>query len=159
VLALLACQRLLVDRPPAESFPAAGERLGAFRIVMQLGRGAHGRVFLATQPMLADRPIVLKLGPRTGDQHPPLSRLPHTNIVPLNSVHDFPERGLRGLCLPYFGGATLAELLHGLRELPPGERTGEDLVKLLGPPPPAGARARQFLARATYIKAVCWIGA
>src|SRR5262245_54383284 len=40
VLALLACHRLLLDPPPAGGFPEIGERLGGFRILTLLGRGA-----------------------------------------------------------------------------------------------------------------------
>jgi serine/threonine protein kinase len=165
VLALLACHRLLLDPPPTSGFPEIGERLGGFRVLALLGRGAHGRVFLAAQPMLADRPVVLKLGPRTGDEHLSLSRLQHTHIVPLYSVHDFPPRGLRGLCLPYFGGATFADMLHALRDLPAARRSGTDLLDALDAAPPRGGAlpadgpSRRFLARATYVDAVAWIGA
>jgi serine/threonine protein kinase len=165
VLALLACHRLLIDRPPPESFPEVGDRLGGFRVLARLGRGAHGSVFLAAQPMLADRPVVLKLGPRSGDEHLSLSRLQHTHIVPLYSVHDFPQRGLRGLCLPYFGGSTLADLLHAMRAVPSPRRTGADILRALEATPPragalpTGGPACRFLARASYVEAICWLGA
>src|SRR6266852_2137289 len=63
-----------------------------------------------------------------GHEHLSLSRLQHTHIVPLHSVHEFSERGLRGLCQPYFGGATLAELLRRLKHLPAHRRSGRDLL-------------------------------
>src|SRR5262249_3617950 len=112
-------------------FPAPGNLLGEFVVVAELGRGAQGRVYLATQPALADRPVVLKLTPLAGGGHRALGRLQHTHIVPLYSLEDFPERRLRGLCLPYFGGATLATLLTALRDLPPARRTGADLLRAL----------------------------
>jgi serine/threonine protein kinase len=166
VLTLLECHRALSGRLGRPLFPAVRESLGDFRLLAELGRGAHGRVFLAAQPSLADRPVVLKLGPRTGREHLSLSRLQHTHIVPLHSVHDFPDRGLRGLCQPYFGGATLAELLRGLKSVPPRQRTGLDLLRALGE---AQARntlatdvrgpACRFLEQASYTDAICWIGA
>src|SRR5262245_23038733 len=62
---LLDCHRALeIDRGPA--FPEPGERLGDFHLLAELGRGSQARVFLATQPTLADRPVVLKLIPLTG---------------------------------------------------------------------------------------------
>lgn len=160
VLALASCHSLLAGHLAAPRFPNPGDTLGDFRLDVELGRGAHGRVFRATQPALADRAVVLKLAPSAGLEHLSLARLQHTHIVPLYSVHDFPERGLRGLCLPYFGGATLGQTLEALRPRPPSARSGSDLLNA-----PAGAAvevsgpAGRFLARASYAQAVCWLGA
>src|SRR5262245_33382221 len=82
---LLDCHRALEGAPAGPAFPAAGEELGDFRLVAELGRGAQGRVFLATQPALADRPVVLKLAPRATGEHLALARLQHTHVVPLYS--------------------------------------------------------------------------
>jgi tetratricopeptide (TPR) repeat protein len=119
-------------------------------------------VFLARQPALADRPVVLKLTPGAGREHLALSRLQHTHIVPLYSAHIFPERKLRGLCQPYFGGAALAAVLRLIEAIPPGRRTGLDLLRALERASAAGtatAPACQFLARASFVQAVCWLGA
>ena len=107
---LFDCQRLLGPSRPAPRFPAAGESLGDFLLLAELGRGVHGRVFLASQLSLGDRPVVLKLTPigSGAEEHLSLARLQHTHIVPLYSVQDLSARGLRALCMPYFGGATLA---------------------------------------------------
>src|SRR5262245_5361587 len=94
--------------PAVPRLPEAGETLGDFRLLAELGRGARGRVYLAVQPALADRPVVLKVTPLDGDEHLSLARLQHTHIVPLYAAHDDAGRLLRVLCLPYFGGATLA---------------------------------------------------
>jgi len=166
VQALFDCHQLMATRLGHPRFPQAGEILGDFHLLAELGRGGHGRVFLARQPVLADRPVVLKLAPGSGREHLSLSRLQHTHIVPLYSVHDFPERGLRGLCQPYFGGAALADLIGRLDDIPARRRTGLDLLRALqdsqvqapaklaveGP-------ACRFLARASYVQAVCWLGA
>src|SRR5439155_10702013 len=58
---LLDCQRLLGPRGALPQFPAAGEALGDFLLLAELGRGAHGRVFLASQRPLGGRPVVLKV--------------------------------------------------------------------------------------------------
>jgi serine/threonine protein kinase/Tfp pilus assembly protein PilF len=166
VQALLDCHQLLSTQLGPPRFPAVGEALGDFRLLAELGRGAHGRVFLATQPALADRPVALKLAPGAGHEHLSLSRLQHTHIVPLHSAHDFPERGLRGLCQPYFGGASLADVLRALEHLAPAGRTGPDLLRALersrATPPtavPVKGPACGFLAQVSYVQAVCWIGA
>src|SRR5256885_1132261 len=62
--------------PPAVGrFPEVGETLGEFRLAAELGRGAVGRVFLAAQPYLGERPVVVKLTPRKGQEHLTLARL------------------------------------------------------------------------------------
>src|SRR5262249_47510936 len=105
---LLDCHQLMEAGAAAPALPAVGDTLGDFRLRAELGRGAQGRVFLATQRVLADRPVVLKFVPLLGREHLSLARLQHTHIVPLYLVQDYPDRLLRALCLPYFGGVTLA---------------------------------------------------
>jgi tetratricopeptide (TPR) repeat protein len=154
--------------PTAPDFPECGELFADCLLLTELGRGAQGRVFLATQPLLADRPVVLKVTRLAGAEHLSLARLNHPHVVPLHFVQEFPERGLRVLCMPYLGGATLAEVLAELRHLPPAQRTGRSLLEaldrvqadslLLGPdrtPTPI----RTLLARLSYEEAVCWLGA
>lgn len=149
VAALLDCQGMLA--PP--TFPEPGDWLGDFHLGPELGRGVHGRVYLATQPALAGRPVVLKVGPDSGDEHLSLARLQHTHVVPLYSVHEFPDRRLRALCMPDFGGATLAEVLA---RLPAGGGLLGAVRRLADVP--AGP-AWGFLGRAAPADAACWIGA
>jgi serine/threonine protein kinase/Tfp pilus assembly protein PilF len=162
---LLECHRIL-EPAAAPHFPAAGESFGDFDLLAELSRGAQGRVFLATQASLAGRAVVLKFTPCRGQEHLSLARLQHTNIVPLYAAHDDPDRHLRVLCMPYFGGSTLARLLERLHDRPPEERTGADLLAALdqegSPVPlavPARSPARHYLARYSYAQAVCSIGA
>ncbi len=161
---LFDCQRLLGPRPAAPQFPAAGDVIGDFRLRSELGRGGQACVFLASQLSLGERAVVLKFAPREVGEHLSLARLQHTHIVPLYSAHEDPARGLRALCMPYFGGATLAYLLDVLRPVPPERRTGQDLAEALGRAAAPEARggsapARIALARTSYVRAVCWIGA
>jgi eukaryotic-like serine/threonine-protein kinase len=156
VAALLDCHRELGPHLSPPAFPIVGDDLGDFHLLAELGRGAHGRVFLASQPALSDRQVVLKLGPWAGGEHLSLARLQHTHIVPLYSAHEFPDLGLRALCLPYFGGATLAALLAD-----GSPAAGKDLLARLvaTDDPPMRGPAWAFLEQATAIEAVCWIGA
>ncbi len=174
---LFDCQRLLGPRQLPCVFPEIGQTFGDFLLCAELGRGAQGPVFLARQQSLGGRPVVLKLTPREAGEHLSLARLQHTHIVPLYCVQDDPARGLRALCMPYFGGTTLAQLLETLGLLPPALRTGQDLLNVLDRASrrqederidPLSTRekkglqasaARHLLARASYIEAVCWIGA
>src|SRR5262249_58684438 len=77
-----------------------------------------------------------------------------------------PANNLRLLGMPYFGGAPLAQLLEALRPEPTARRAGRHLLRALDEARaaspiavPAEGPARQFLAKATYDEAVCWIGA
>src|SRR5438046_1178944 len=47
--------------PAAAPQPKRGDRFGGFTLVDELGRGAFGRVFLATEHNLADRLVALKV--------------------------------------------------------------------------------------------------
>jgi serine/threonine protein kinase/Flp pilus assembly protein TadD len=148
------------------AFPAVGETVGEFRLLASLGRGVRGAVFLADQPSLANRPVVLKITSCDGREHLSLAQLQHAHIVPLYCVQDLADRDLRLLCMPYLGGTTLGRLLSELGEIPIARRTGRDLLSGLDRAQaetplsvPSQGPARQFLSRASYLQAVCWIGA
>ena len=167
-LEVLLRRHAILDLQPAPpDWPASGEDFGEFRLVAEIGRGAQGRVFLATQIGLANRPVVLKVTARTGQEHLTLARLQHTHIVPLYTAHDDSARNLRVLCMPYFGGLTLHELLQILRATPPAERSGQQILATLDlgdarwlPNQPSSSGAtRQLLGRLSYTQAICWIGA
>jgi serine/threonine protein kinase/Tfp pilus assembly protein PilF len=162
---LLDCHAIL-EMEAAPAYPGVGESIGDFRLLAKLGQGGYGSVFLASQTSLADRPVVLKLTPLLGHEHLSLARLQHTHIMPLFSVLEDTERNLRALCMPYFGGATLAALLAGVAAQPLSRRTGQDLLAALdeaqaatGVDLPSRDPARKFLAQASYVQAICWIGA
>jgi serine/threonine protein kinase/Flp pilus assembly protein TadD len=140
--------------------------IGEFRLLACLGRGVRGAVFLADQPSLAHRPVVLKITACDGREHLSLAQLRHPHIVPLYHVQDIADRDLRLLCMPYLGGASLGRLLQELGEIPIARRTGRDLLGKLDEiqaraplAAPSEGPARLFLSRASYPQVVCWIGA
>jgi tetratricopeptide (TPR) repeat protein len=162
---LLDCHRLLEPETAAPQFPGVGAAWKDFDLLAELGRGLQGRVFLAVEPALADRPVVLKFTPRSGGEHLALARLQHTAIVPLYTVHDDPARNLRVLCMPYFGSATLLHVFEKLAPIPVPARLGSDLLGVLelaresslmalpprSAPPP-------LWTQGSYVQAVCGIG-
>jgi serine/threonine protein kinase/Flp pilus assembly protein TadD len=162
---LLGCDRLLRPLTRSVVLPAVGEHLGPFRLVSELGQGASGKTYLASEPALADRLVVLKIIPDDQEEHLSLARLQHTHIIPLFSEQTFPDRGLRALCMPYLGGTSLERVLRELREVPAGQRRGRHLLHALDRVQ-AQRRAhsqsdegpyRRFLEQASYVQAVCWI--
>src|SRR5262249_52987169 len=116
------------------------------------------------QQSLADRPIVLKLVPRDGQEHLSLARLPHAHIVPLLFVQEVPARHLQILSMPWYGGLTLAQMLKDLLGRPVGLRRGPALLDLVDRDQlaaaalPRGGLGRAYLAQASYSRAICWIG-
>lgn len=164
--ALFECDRLIRSPRGSTEFPEAGDTLGPFLLLAELGRGAAGRTFLASDPALADRPVVVKVIPDDQDEHLALARLRHTHIVPLFSEHTFADRGLRGLCMPYLGGTSLSQILDDLTDVPIERRTGKLLVKVIdrhsrSTPalPPADGPFRRSLEQARYVQAMTWIAA
>jgi serine/threonine protein kinase/tetratricopeptide (TPR) repeat protein len=166
LVVLLDCQRLMESAPARVVFPHVGEMLAGFRLLAELGRGAAGRVYLAAQPSLGDRPVVVKVTPRGREEHLSLARLQHMNIVPLYSEHVLRDRNLQILCMPFLGGATLAQVLEALEDRSVAERTGKQIVDVLDrfqARHPSGLQSggpyRRFIARASYVEAICSIGA
>ncbi len=161
---MLECHRVLQPSGAVPDFPTVGDTVSGFRLVEVLGRGARGRVYLATQTDLAGRPVVLKITPLDGAEHLSLARLQHTNIVPVYSVVDDEARHIRILCMPYFGRTTLAAVLKSLANAPLTGRTGQHIVSAIderheSSPELAHAAARQMLAHVSYVQAACWITA
>ncbi len=122
-------------------FPRTGEEFLGFRLDQELGRGAFGRVFLARQADLADRPVALKISADVAGESRALARLRHTNVVPIHSVH---RRGpLQAVCMPYLGATTLADTLAAIRTQEAMPRSGQGLLSSLrtgldgGPRPPS----------------------
>jgi serine/threonine protein kinase/Tfp pilus assembly protein PilF len=163
---LLEFHQVLATELAAPRFPAAGETLGDFVLGAELGRGPRSRVFLARQPSLGGRQVVVKVVPRHGHEYLSLARLQHSHIVPLYAVQDQPARDLQVLCMPYLGGTTLARLLEELAGQTAARPAGRDWLAAIDRARPAGAPAcpargpgRDFLARASHAQAVCWVGA
>ncbi|MCA9129508.1 MAG: protein kinase [Planctomycetales bacterium] len=90
-------------------FPSAGAVFCGYPLVAELGRGALARVFLARQPDLAERWVVLKITQRLTTEAARLASLQHSGIIPVYSIHE--DRGLFGICMPYLGAVTLGNLL------------------------------------------------
>lgn len=94
--------------------PEAGDRFADFELLCELGTGAFSRAFLAEQPGLANRSVVLKVTPTKNSEAQQLARLQHANIVPIHSAHD--QANSFAICMPFFGPCTLNDVLQQLRQ-------------------------------------------
>jgi serine/threonine protein kinase/lipoprotein NlpI len=119
-------------RRQALLLPEVGGALFGFLLRGELGRGAYARVYLAEQVGLAGRPVVLKVSAIDGDEPQTLAQLQHTNIVPIYSAHEDTEAGLRAVCMPYFGGASLSAVLETMGRTTARPARGDDFVRALG---------------------------
>ena len=63
-----------------------GAELAGFRIMLELGRGAFARVYLAEELNLGRRLVAIKVSRPDGDEPRILARLQHAHIVPVHSV-------------------------------------------------------------------------
>jgi serine/threonine protein kinase/predicted Zn-dependent protease len=146
-------------------FPKTGEEFLGFHLISELGRGAFGRVYLARQSTLAQRPVALKVALDIGTESQTLAQLQHTHIVPVYSVHRAGNH--QAVCMPYCGAVTIADVVRDLRAQPERPRSGLDLLRLLPiKPRPAGAPVpegpsepvRAELGKLRYAEAVLWLG-
>ncbi len=92
-------------------WPEAGDHFLHFELIAEIGRGAFGRVFLATEPALGGRQIVVKIAPHAGGEAEILGKLQHPNIVPVYSLQEDETTGMAAICMPYMGQATLCHVL------------------------------------------------
>jgi eukaryotic-like serine/threonine-protein kinase len=92
-------------------WPQEGAEFLGYRLVEQLGKGAVGRVFLAQQIELRDRPVVVKITPRGQREAHTLALLNHPHIVPIYRYDEDPQTGLAAICMPYLGRLTMEDLL------------------------------------------------
>jgi serine/threonine protein kinase/Tfp pilus assembly protein PilF len=111
------------------TLPEVGTEFLGFRLLQELGRGGFGRVYLAQQGDLANRPVALKVAASLAAESQTLARLQHTNIVPIYSVHR--AGPLQAVCMPYFGGTTLGHLLKDLSDRSAPPESGKDVVSTL----------------------------
>lgn len=124
----------------------AGDSIGGFELVEELGRGGFARVFLAREFELGDRPVVLKVSVRQGGEPRLLGKLNHANVVPVLSTQVDAETGLTLLCMPYIGRETLLDTIDesGSLRRPRGDRARSR-------PTASPAEVEEFLSIAAQI--------
>ena len=148
---------------PAD-LPSAGDEIGPYHLLRELGRGAFARVFLAEQADLDHRLVVVKVSTRSTAEPRLLARARHPHIVEVLRHTDANDGTLFLVCMPFLGGATLAAVLEGRRKLARKPRSGLDLLadldRVSAPEYPLAELlrpAREILAGLSYPKALAWI--
>jgi len=151
---------------PACELPEAGDEIGPYLLRRELGRGAFARVFLAEETNLENRLVVLKVSTRMTREPWLLARVRHPHIVEIVSHATADDGAFHLLCMPFWGGATLAAVLSlrsaQARRPSSGLDLLADLDSVAAPEFPSVNRARparEILAGLTYSQAVAWVGA
>jgi serine/threonine protein kinase/tetratricopeptide (TPR) repeat protein len=111
------------------ALPEVGTEFLGFRLIEVLGQGAFGRVYLARQGDLANRPVALKVSARMFREPQTLAQLQHTNIVPIYSVHQ--AGPFQAVCMPYFGSTSLDAVFSDLQSRPSLPASGEHFVSTI----------------------------
>jgi serine/threonine protein kinase/tetratricopeptide (TPR) repeat protein len=151
------------------ALPTDGDELFGFLLIAELGRGSFARVFLAEQIGLAGRRVVVKVSAIEGEEPSTLAQLQHTHIMPIYSVHEDEAAGLRAVCMPYFGGASLSRILEFLSREGARPTRGSQFVHALSAvasPWTVGAQREtpsenqgplSLLSSFSFVRAAVWI--
>jgi serine/threonine protein kinase len=149
------------------NWPLPGDRFMGYDVVEPLGRGALARVYLAREPALGKRPVVIKVSRFGAREAETLGKLSHPNIVPVHSVRHDEVTGWTVICMPLLGMATAVDLLDASRAGGPaggGPRDGMLIARVaqqtrplsFAPPAPPEAETRQW--RGPYSDAIARFG-
>lgn len=154
-------------RPGTPSWPESGNRVGDFKLLRQLGKGAFGRVFLAVEEPTT-RTVVVKISKKKCDEAKVLGRLGHRNVVAVLSAPHDAASGLYLVVMPYLGSATLEDLLEvafPLRKTTGPRPKRADVIATAsrrnlrpGDPIPKDQHLDSFLRRAEYVDGIVWLG-
>jgi serine/threonine protein kinase/Tfp pilus assembly protein PilF len=105
----------IVERLQEPEWPHAGTSFLGFQLLAELGRGSFSRVFLAKQPAVGGRRVVLKVSADLRSEPHVLGRLTHPGIIPIHSTAHDDDTNLSIICMPYLGTATLTDLLDAYK--------------------------------------------
>lgn len=170
VFRMLEVQEYLDQRPAFAAelhearWPVPGETFMGFDVVEMIGCGAVARVFLAREPDLGERPVVIKVSQYGGREAATLGKLSHPGIVPVHSVKHDEVEGWTAICMPLVGTATAVDLLDAAfvdGKRPPNGAIVQAVaqstsLKTRGLMPPATKDSRP--GRGSYAEAVARIG-
>jgi serine/threonine protein kinase len=145
-------------------WPEPGESVLGFQIVQKLGEGAIAKVYLAQQPDLGQRRVVVKISRNGATEAKLLGKLEHHSIVPIHSVHQDPASGLTCICMPFLGTATLVDLLDLAFSKGQPPQSAEIVLSVAHQYQPVGSREVEepdvdpILQQGTYVEGIIHLG-
>lgn len=152
-----------IDRQ-AGRWPEIGEQFLGFHLEEELGCGSFARVFLARDPSLGERFVAVKVTHAGELEAAHLGRLEHPSIVPVHSVRKDPDTGLTAICMPFFGRATLFDVIAAKAAAPAYFKQGSQILQVIARMNTADHLVEtdpphQLLNRGRYVDAVALLGA
>ena len=145
-------------------WPEPGDSVLGFKIIQKLGEGAIAKVYLAQQPELGQRRVVVKISRHGATEAKLLGKLEHPSIVPVHSVHQDADSGLTCICMPFLGTATLVDLLDLAFSKGKPPQSAEILLTVARQYQPVGSRdadepeAALILRRGSYVEGILQLG-
>lgn len=143
---------------------SAGETIDDFDLLIELGRGAFGQVFLARQVSM-QRLVALKVSADRGDEPQTLAQMDHPGIVRVYDQRTVGDRRIRLLYMQLAPGGTLQEVVQAAKQRSLTERSGAMLLECVDAQlerlgsSPDDSSTRRWLRQATWPDAVCRLGA
>jgi hypothetical protein len=141
-----------------------GQQIDDFDLLVQLGKGSFGSVYLARQRSM-QRLVALKVSRDKGAEPQTLAQLDHPHIVRVYDQRVLADRKLQLMYMQHIAGGTLADVQEVSRERAPALRTGKIVLDSIdraldkqGDSPPTDSGVRRRLASWSWPEAVCWIG-
>ena len=154
----------IVEQQP-EFIVRAGQTIGDFELLVELGKGAFASVYLARQTSL-QRLVALKVSTKGSKEPETLAQLDHDYIVRVYDQRNEQEKKLFLLYMQYVPGGTIHHIIKHLKEIPKDKWAGAaylDIVdrelKRTGQEIPTEDPLRDQLKKMNWEELICWIGA
>ncbi|HTQ40452.1 MAG TPA: serine/threonine-protein kinase [Pirellulales bacterium] len=142
-----------------------GQQIDDFDLLVRLGKGSFGLVFLARQRSM-QRLVALKISRNKGAEPQTLAQLDHPHIVRVYDQRLLPDKRMQLMYMQHIPGGTLQDVLELARQQAPALRSGKTVVQSIdqalerhGESPPSESGARRRMNAMTWPEAVCWLGA
>lgn len=101
-----------------------GDTIQDFRLLLSLGQGSFGAVFLAHQTSM-NRMVALKITNDLGTEPQTLAQLNHEHIVRVFDLREIEGHDLRLMYMEYVPGGTLRDVVTRVAETAPERRSGK----------------------------------
>jgi serine/threonine protein kinase len=141
-----------------------GETIDDFDLLLQLGAGSFGTVFLARQQSM-QRLVALKVTGKATQEPQTLAQLEHPHIVRVYDQRVIEDEPMRLLYMQFVPGGTLADVIKQTSSLPYQERSGQTLLKTIdqsveqaGQSPLDHSAAKGITANSSWHSVVCQLG-